>query len=80
LKKKTSGLPTLKINWGGPVTSGYLGLDESDQPQLYLAVRARGTIQLKADGRLGFSGSPTKAQAVSLLSLTPKLTFQRLNP
>lgn len=78
--EKSRGLPSLKIDSGGPVTAGYLGIDESNQPQLYLLVPAQGTIQFKADGALEFPGSPTQAQAVSLLSITPKLTFRRLNP
>jgi hypothetical protein len=78
--EKSRGLPSLKIDWGGPVTAGYLGIDESNQPQLYRLVPAQGTIQFKADGALEFPGSPTQARAVSLLSITPKLTFRRLNP
>ncbi len=73
----SGGLPSLKIYWGGPVTVGYLGLDDSAVPQLYMTKPIQGTIRFVADGALEFAPRTGKAESVSLLGLTPKLTFRR---
>lgn len=78
--QKSPGLPSLRIKWGGPVTAGYLGLDNSGQPRLYLLVRSSGELQFKDDGALEFSGTPVRMESVSLLAIKPKLTFRRLSP
>lgn len=70
-------LPSLKIYWGGPVTVGYLGLDDSAVPQLYMTKPVQGSIQFVADSALEFAPRTGKADSVSLLGVTPKLTFRR---
>ena len=76
--KESNGLPTLRINWGGPVTAGYLGLDDSSKPHLYLFQMAGGKPKFRDDGELEFAVRDEKAESVSLLITNPKLTFKRI--
>ena len=73
----SGALPRIRIYWGGPVTSGYLGLDVNDQPHLYMMSKSKDGLRLKADSPLEFSPGSRKSQSVSLLNLKPKLTFRR---
>lgn len=75
---KAAGLPTVRIYWGGPVTAGYLGMDDEGKAQLYLPSYSNGRYQFQADGELEFSDNPGKADSVSLLVIQPKLTFRRI--
>jgi len=73
----SSGLPTLRIYWGGPVTAGFLGLNEDDVPQLYMTKPVKGAIQFFPDTASQFAPEKGNAESVSLLGLAPKLTFSR---
>lgn len=74
---KGTGLPTVRIFWGGPVTYGYLGIANDGQPHLYLLDMSSGKISFKDDGALNFSPATERATSVSLMSLTPPLVFER---
>jgi CubicO group peptidase (beta-lactamase class C family) len=85
----TSGIPGTNTNGSGDdiadVVPKFLaggpkhkpGLDNSAVPQLYMTKRVQGTIRFVADGALEFAPRTGKAESVSLLGLTPKLTFRR---
>lgn len=75
---QTSGpLPSIRIHWGGPVTSGVIGLDEQGQHNLYLLSAREGVISFKLDTPLAFEMENGRATSVSLMGVTPPLKFRR---
>lgn len=75
--EQTTGLPKIRINWFGPVTRGYIGMDKDDSPALYLSVFARDQPRFQADGQLKFDRTNARATSVTLGSLQPPLVFRR---
>lgn len=73
----SSGLPTLRIYWGGPVTYGYLGVADDGIPHLFMLNTTDGIINFKDDGALKFSPSTGRGKSVSMTGLTPPLVFER---
>lgn len=72
-----SGLPNLSINWGGPVTYGYLGIADDGMPHLFMLNTTDGNIDFRDDGELKFSPSSGRGKSVSLIDLTPAVVFKR---
>ena len=75
--EEATGLPSIKIYWGGPVTAGIVGLSEAGTPSLYMLTSNNGTLGFTKDSELEFLPSNGQATSVSLLGLVPKLTFKR---
>ena len=75
--EEATGLSTIKIYWGGPVTTGVVGLNKSGTPCLFMTKPKNGALTFNIDSELEFLPSKGKAASVSLLGLTPKLTFIR---
>lgn len=71
------GLPSIKIYWGGPVTSGLVGLSDTGAPCLFMITSNNGSLEFTQDTELEIAPGDGKAESVSLLGLTPKLTFKR---
>ncbi len=73
-----SGLPTVRIFWGGPITYGMLGLAADGTPHLFLLKSGSGgNIEFNDDGPLEFSPKAGRGTSVSLAGLTPPLVFER---
>jgi CubicO group peptidase (beta-lactamase class C family) len=74
---KGTGLPTVRVYWGGPVTNGYLGIANDGQLHLFILDMADRRIRFKDDGALKFSPATERATSVSMMGLTPPLVFER---
>ncbi|MEO1616198.1 MAG: serine hydrolase domain-containing protein [Planctomycetota bacterium] len=72
-----AGLPELRIEWGGPVTRGYLGLEPDGKPHLYLLSLVDGSAKFKNDGPLKIEMKNERAKSISLEVLNPPLVFKR---
>ena len=77
--EESAGLPSIKIYWGGPVTAGVVGLSDTDTPSLFMMKPNKTAIKFIKDSDLEFLPNRGKVTTVSLLGLTPKLTFKRTN-
>ncbi|PQO46083.1 serine hydrolase domain-containing protein [Blastopirellula marina] len=74
---KSNSLPPVSINWHGPVTAGYLGLDDEGKPQLYMRDYSSKVPGFKADAPLVFSKGEKEKDFVSLLISGNELKFSR---
>lgn len=74
---ESDGYPTLKINWGGPITAGYLAMAADHKPHLFMIGNTNGKLDFKDDGSLSFVMRGGQASSVSLSSLNPPVVFHR---
>jgi len=74
---REGGIVAATINWGGPVTRGYLGVFEPKETSLFM-IRSYKPLQLSIDGTVILKGDRQKTTTVTLADLTPPLSFERL--
>ncbi|MEM6470437.1 MAG: serine hydrolase domain-containing protein [Planctomycetota bacterium] len=72
-----AGLLRIDINWFGPVTSGYIGLDDDGDPMLFLPLVKKTGLTFVEDGKLSFGSTSSKNKRVTLEGLDRPLEFRR---
>lgn len=75
--EEATGLPSMRIDWSGPVTAGLIGLSNTGTPSLYMITPNNGSLEFIKDTELEFAPDNGNVESVSLLGLSPKLTFKR---